>query len=396
MESIELEVAIDCLLAHENFQIPTKSIPLTEALHQRLVSDCYAPMPVPSFNRSAMDGYAIKASQTRGATKENPIKLPVLTEVVAGQAPTSRIETKGAVRIMTGAMIPDGFDSVIRQEDTDYGEDTVEIYKPIKPGTNYSKVGEDIQKGQLLIKKNTVLTPIHLGILASLGIQWVEVVCPLKVGIISTGSELAPLGKPLMPGQIYDSNSYVLAARLQELQVDVVFMKHVSDDILTASALIKQGIDEVDILITTGGVSVGKKDIMHEVMKHLNAKRIFWRVKMRPGTPVLASLYRDKIILSLSGNPFAALTTFELLFRPLLGAQASYQRKVATLQDDFPKSSPQRRFVRGYYTEGHVFLPTNSHASSVLSSMLDCNCLIDIPAKSPGLKSGQQVDVILL
>ena len=396
MERIELEVAIDYLLNYGNFQLQRKTVPLMAALHQRLAEDCYAPCHVPSFNRSAMDGYAVKASQTQGATQEHPIKLPVLTEIVAGQVPNLLFETEGAVRIMTGAMIPDGFDSVIRQEDTNYGEKEVEIYRAIKPNTNYSKIGEDIEKGQLLIQKGTRLTPIHLGILASIGIDAVEVVCPLKVGLISTGSELAPLGEPLVPGQIYDSNRYVLAARLQELQVEVVFMEQISDSIEDACDLISQTINQVDLLITTGGVSVGKKDIIHEVMRTLKAQRLFWRVNIRPGTPVLASLYRSKLILSLSGNPFAALTTFELLFRPLLGEQANDQRKVAILKDHFTKPSSQRRFVRGYYEDGHVFLPTKAHASSVLSSMLDCNCLIDIPAKSPSLKAGDQVEVVLL
>ena len=382
MENLELEVAIKELNAHVTPLKMTKTVPLIKALHHHLAVDIYAPINVPSFNRSAMDGYAVKASQTKSATKATPVKMK-------------------AIRVMTGASIPDGFDAVIRQEDTNYGNDEVEIYTEVKPYTNYIKIGEDIEEGQLMITRTTRLIPVHLGILASLGISEVKVFQPLKVGIISSGSELAQINQKLKQGQIYNSNAFVLAARLRELNVDVVFMKQAIDDAGQVSGLIRQLIAEIDMLMTTGGVSVGITDIMHDVIKELAAKRLFWRVNMRPGTPVLASIYQHKPILSLSGNPFAALTTFELLFRPMLSAFMQTEdylckRRKAILMDDFTKASPRRRFVRAYYEAGQVFLTTSAHASSVLSSMTRCNCLIDIKAQTPKLEKGSEVQVVVL
>jgi len=401
MEFVELEMAIAQLMAHILPQRKTKTIPLAQALNEHLAQNIYAPINVPAFNRSGMDGYAVKASQTKGACKKNPVKLKVLTELLAGEYQSAKIIHQGVVRVMTGAHVPDGFDAVIRQEDTDYGLAEVEIYREVFPHVNYGKIGEDLKQDQLVMVKFTRLTPVHLGILASLGIAEVKVLQPMRVGVMSTGNELVDLGLPLKPGSIYNSNRYLLIAKLQALKVEVVWVKQVQDEVSEACVCIEQGIDRVDLVLTTGGVSVGKKDILSDVITQLGAKRLFWKVKMRPGTPVLASLYQGKLILSLSGNPFAALTTFELLFRPLLAAFIQNEdyicpRKKAFLRSSFNKASQQRRFVRAFYEEGQVFLPTTEHASSVLSSLLECNCLIDIKAHTPKLEPGAEVEVVLL
>ena len=401
MEQIELEVAIEQLTKQIQPQMNMKTVSILKARNHHLASDIYASLNVPSFNRSAMDGYAVKASQTLGATKERPIKLKVMAEVFAGDYLSEQAPQNQAVRVMTGAYIPDGFDAVIRQEDTDFGELQVSLFAEVVPFQNYIKIGEDIKVGQLMIKKYTLLTPLHLGILASLGVAEVDVLEPLRVGIISSGSELVIPGQSLNEGQIFDSNRYVLEAKLREMNVDVIFSEKISDNDKELAEVIHNQINRVDLIVTTGGVSVGKKDMMHAAIERLGAIRLFWRIKMRPGTPVLASLYQDKLILSLSGNPFAALTTFELLFRPLIAIAMqdegyTCKRQEALLMNDFSKKSKQRRFVRAYYVSGHVFLPTNEHASSVLSSMLDCNCFIDIKAGTEALDKGAKVEVVLL
>lgn len=401
MERITLEQAIEVLVQQTKKQTKTNTVSVFEALNQVLAHDVYAPINVPSFNRSAMDGYAVKASETAGASHETPIKLQVIKQLMAGDYAQLKAESNQAVRVMTGSYIPDGFDAVIRQEDTNYGDEVVELYASVKPFMNYSAIGEDIKQGQLMLQAGTVLTPIHLGILASLGMEKVEVLVPIKVGLISSGSELAEAPEALKPGQIYDSNRFVLTSRLKELNVEVVFSKKISDDPTAVASFIKEQMKNVDLVITTGGVSVGKKDIMHEVISQLEANRLFWRINMRPGTPVLASLYQDKLILGLSGNPFAALTTFELLFRPIL-SQAMHTntytcvRKQARFKGTFNKGSKQRRFIRAYYEDGVVSIPTGEHASSVLSSMLGCNCFIDIEAGNAGLAENETVEVVLL
>jgi len=390
---IELEEALKWLMKHRPKQ-KTIRLSLENALSHRLTEDFYAPMDVPTFNRSAMDGYAVCASFTKNATKDKPVVLQVVKEIVAGIKVEETLDNHHAVRIMTGAPIPDGFDAVVRQEDTKIGEGNVEIYTEVVPYTNYGKRGEDMQAGEFLIKKGTRLTPVHLGVLASLGLSEVEVMKPLSVGLVSIGSELAQAGTPLQYGQIYNSSLTTLSTRLKELNVQVAFTHQLADEIALVRATIKKHIQDIDLLITTGGVSVGKKDIMHDVMSELDAKRLFWRVNLQPGTPFLASTYQEKLILSLSGNPFAALTTFELLVKPVCGRDEV--RKEGMLTSDFPKASKRRRFVRARYQEGKVSLPTSKHASSVLSSLLDCNCLIDIPEGSPPLERGTWVQVVML
>ncbi|MCL2559346.1 MAG: molybdopterin molybdotransferase MoeA [Turicibacter sp.] len=398
---IELEEALRILRAHVKPQQKTMQIPLQKALGYFLAEDLYAPIDVPTFNRSAMDGYAVKSTLTKGATQKTPLKLQVAAEVSAGNAHPCELEANHVLRIMTGAPIPDGYDAVLRQEDTDGGEEVVEIYTEIQPYTNYGKKGEDIQKGEWIIAKHTPLTPIHLGIIASIGIETVTVLQPLKVGLLSTGDELAQLGKPLKEGQIYNSNQFMLLGRLKELQVRTHVIKQLPDLTKPICEVIDSWINEVDIIVTTGGVSVGEKDVMHDVIVALGAKQLFWRVDIQPGTPVLASCYYDKLILSLSGNPFASLTNFELLVKPICKAfmhqkGAFHERITAILRHDFLKVSKRRRFIRAYYQAGEVFLPTSKHASSVLSSMLDCNCFIDIPEGSPKLEKGMSVNVVML
>jgi len=398
MELIALEEALKLLMANVKAQSKSCEVGLANALNRYIAQDIYAPTAVPAFNRAAMDGYAVKAGETKNA----PLRLKVIAEIVAGDAdPNVKPGENCAIRVTTGALIPDGFDAVIRQEATDYGEDFVEIYQAIPPYSNYAKTGEDLQAGELVISQHTKLTPIHLGMLASLGIFEVTVWQPLKVGLIATGSELANWHAPLLPGQIYNSNQFVLKARLVELGVDVCFESQLPDQTVTICQAVKQQINNVDLLITTGGVSVGKTDIMHEVINELGASRLFWRVDMTPGTPMLASTYQEKLILSLSGNPFASLTTFELLAKPVCLALMHQQRftpakRSAILLNDFAKTTTRRRFVRAYYEAGTVFLPTLKHQSSVLSSMIACNCLIDIATNSPALSAGTTVNVILL
>ncbi len=402
MERIPLEQAIDILTEQLNSQTKTEKVPLLQSLNRVLAKPIMAPINVPNFNRSAMDGYAVVSEEVKHATHEHPVTLQVIGEHAAGEAEvTTTTQSLSAIRIMTGAYVPEPYDCIIKQEDTNYGEQTVEIYAPGSKYFNYSKIGEDLKQGELVLASHIVIDPIHIGVMASLGIHEVEVLVPLNVGILSTGSELVEPGNPLGRGQIYNSNQSVMLARLATLNVNVTCALHVADDVSLAARFIDSQMANVDLFITTGGVSVGKKDIMHDVLKELEAERLFWRLQMRPGTPVLASRYKEKLILSLSGNPFAALTTFELLVRPLMNKflqtnHYALQKKQVQLQGEFKKSSPQRRFVRAYCEDQTVRLINQNHASSVLSSMIGCNCFIDLPANSGPVANQETVTVWML
>jgi len=302
---------------------------------------------------------------------------------------------------MTGGMLPKGTDCVVRQEDTDDGEHEVKIYSPVKRTENICVKGEDVEKGTEILARDTLISYAHLGVLASAGHSRVLIKDRIRAAILSTGDELSLPGEHLEPGRIYNSNLFMLAGRMEQLGTDVTSLHIAEDNAEEVERIIDREIDGVDILFTTGGVSVGRRDIMHEVLTRLDAKKLFWKVDLKPGTPVLAAKCRDKPLLCLSGNPFAAVTNFELLGRPALyklsgDEKLKHVRVNGVMADGFKKSSPQRRFVRALYNEGRVTIPIHNHSPGALMALIGCNCLIDIPEGSPGLKPGDSVELLML
>lgn len=374
---------------------------LEDALGRVLAEDIYAPISQPPFDRSPLDGYALSAKDSQGATKECPVTLLVIDEVMAGDVARNEITGGLAIRIMTGAPIPKGADCVIRQEDTDYGETTVQIYQELTSHANICDAGEDFQKGDCLVEKGSRLDAVTIGIIAGAGIPKVSVYEKVKVALLTSGDELIELGKAPAPGKIYNSNQYLLGARLQELGVVPVCIKTVKDSAEDMAQVIKSCIHEVDLVVSTGAVSVGKKDIMHQVFEILGARRLFWKIQSKPGSPVLTGVYQKKLLICLSGNPFGAIVNLELLVRPVLAELGQDPRmrlvkKQGVMACDFKKESPGRRFVRGIYEDGQVTLPKRAHISGAISSMKGCNCLLDIPGGNEGLQSGDRVCVWML
>lgn len=398
---IELEQAID-LAAHGVQPLGVEPLPAAAALGRILAQDIAAPLDQPPFPRSPLDGYAFQAADSTDASREHPVRLAVIDTVYAGDVASVPVRRGQAVRIMTGAMLPQGCDCVLRQEDTDMGFPEVSLYKSLKPHDNCVDQGEDYRKDDLLLPAGVRLDAAAIGLLASAGFCGDLLVRRRpKVAVLSTGDEVVdPHIRPLPAGKIYDANLSLLTARLTELGMTEVLGRRLGDDPAAVVRTIKQLLEHCDLLITTGGVSAGEKDIFHQVLPLLGAERIFWRIKLKPGTPAMLSRYCGKPILSLSGNPFAAAATFELLGRPLLAALSGEphllpRRKQAVLDTPFPKASPGRRFVRGRYADGHVTLP-EGHSSGILSSLAGCGCLVDIPAGSGPLKPGDTVNLHLL
>lgn len=401
MKNIELEYALQVIEDSVDEIKKTDIIKIEESMGRIIGEDVYAPINQPPFNRSPLDGYALRAEDTKGASDRSPIKLKVVDEIFAGGNINTVVNKGQAIRIMTGAEIPEGADCVIRQEITNYGMEEVEIYSELKSYENYCFKGEDIKKGSKLISKGDKLTYVHIGILAAMGITEVLVKRKPRVGIISTGDELVYRGEPLKKGKIYDSNRITISMRLLEFGCEIITSKIVSDETHKVYEEIENIIDKVDIVITTGGVSVGKKDIMHEVIKKLNANRLFWKVKMKPGTPAIYCIYKNKPILSLSGNPFAAIATFELMGRKLIykltGDLDLKQVSIkSVMEDDFLKESKGRRIVRGIYKNNKVYISQGGHSPGMMASMLGCNCLIDIKPGTKKLLKGDEVDIILI
>ncbi|MBU3112623.1 molybdopterin molybdotransferase MoeA [Clostridium lacusfryxellense] len=401
MPNIELEEALKIVLNSVSPNKETELIEISKARGRICSENIFAPINNPPFNRSPLDGYALNSSDTHLATSKKPVTLCVIGEVCAGATFNKKLQCGEAIRIMTGAKIPDGCDCVIAQENTNYGENVVQIYKSLKPYENFCFLGEDIKKDTTIIRKGEKLSYIHLGVLASMGIQRISVIEKVRVGLLITGDELTPLGNNLEEGKIYNSNLYLLQSRLEELSVEVTVMSPLKDHIVDVANAITMHIDDLDLLITTGGVSVGKKDIFHDVLPLLCAKQYFWRVNIKPGTPVIYWEYRKKPIISLSGNPFAALTTFELIARPLVSKlcydpSLDLMHKKAIFKGSFTKKSATRRFLRGIFSEGEVSLPEGLLSSGALYSMTYCNCLIDIEKGSQGLLDGQNIKIILI
>lgn len=401
MENIELEFALQVIEESVNQINNTELIKIEECRERIIGEDIYAPINQPPFNRSPLDGYALRAEDTVGACKSNPIKLKVADEVFAGGNISTSVKNNEAIRIMTGAEIPEGADCVIRQENTNYSMEEVEIYSELKKYENYCFAGEDVKKGSKLISKGEKLTYIHIGLLATMGITQVLVKRKPRIGIISTGDEIVSSGKPLSKGKIYDSNRITISMRLMDFGCEIVSSKIIEDEVCQVSKEINNLIDKVDVIITTGGVSVGKKDIMHEVINKINADRLFWRVRMKPGTPAIYSIYKKTPILSLSGNPFAAIATFEIMGKELIyklsGDEDLKQIRIkSVMEDNFLKESKGRRIVRGIYKNNKVYLPQGGHSPGMMASMLGCNCLIDIKPGTKQLLKGDEVDIILI
>lgn len=388
----------------------TEEVELNKAGGRILAQDMVAEFNNPPFDRSPVDGYACKAEDLAGASSEHPVKLKVMEEIDAGQYSERVVESGQAVRIMTGAAIPKGCDCCIFQEDTDYGEETVEIYREVKQWDNYCFAGEDFKKGTTLLKKGTHIGYVEAAVLAGMGAAKVPVYRRPKVVLLTTGDEVVEPGNPLPAGKIYNSNMTMLSARMMELGIEPFYMEAVKDNPQVMAEKIKEIAEQADMIITTGGVSVGKKDIMHESIRLIDAERIFWRVNMKPGMPTLFSVYKNasggKVpVISLSGNPFGVAVTIELLIRPALekmmqNPAIGLKEVTGVMADDFVKGIKGRRLIRAYWENGRFHLPNGLHSNGVLSSMAGCNCLIDTKTmedkESKSLKTGDKVSAVWL
>ena len=398
---LELEEAVARIREQISRITDTEICPLGEADGRILAEDITAPIDQPPFPRSPYDGYAIRSADSMGAGPDSPVVLDVAGEVDAGGWPEGPLTEGQAVRIMTGAPIPEGADAVIKQEDTDYGEEMVRIFREMRCRENYIYPGEDYRRGDLLLEKGDFIGPVEAGIIASAGLAEVSVLRRVSAAVISTGDELAYPGEALGPGKIYDSNMYTIAAQLKAWGVDVKKMLHIPDDAGSAAKEIEAWAGQTDMIVTSGGVSVGKKDIMHEVFSMLGAERIFWRVGMKPGAAVLAGRYGKTLILALSGNPYASYVDLHMIVRPALSEftgnnRLEMIRGTAVLMDDFDKKSPVRRFIRATAQDGRVYIDGHTGGNGDISSGRNINAMVDVPAGSDKLSAGSEVQVILI
>lgn len=401
MAGLLIEQAREMLLNKTRKIEEIEEISLWDAVGRVLAHEVTAKKDQPPFPRSPLDGYAVRSEDIKGASLENPAFLTVIDEVDAGHVCHKKVEENMAVRIMTGAPIPKGADCVVKQEDTDYGEDSVAVYQEVKAWKNYCFAGEDYKAGTVLVEKDTVLGTTEIGIIASSGVGIIQVYRSPKAALITTGDETVLPGTYLPEGKIYDSNMFALGTRLKQWGIDVVCHESVEDDAALVAEKIEKEAEHADVIITTGGVSVGKKDIMHEVIKLLDCEKLFWKIDVKPGMPTLCAMYKGKLLICLSGNPFGATVGLELIVRPVLAKMTGREELKlhwvkAKVENGYPKKSSVVRYVRAFYRDGIVKLTSGSNASGIISTMRGCNCLAEIPAGTEVLNEGDTVWVVLM
>lgn len=396
---ISLEQALNILMDHVTHG-KTERKTLEDCLGLVLSEDVYALLDMPPFSRSAQDGYALCSKDSIGATGENPVKLKVTGKIYAGDHLDVQVRPGEAVRIMTGAMIPDGADCVLRQEDTDEGEDVVQIYKEVESGCSICFKGEEYKKGHTLLHAGTKIDAAALAVASGNGIMELPVYERVKAAVVSSGSEVVEPGTPLTPGKIYNTNTIYMKARLSQLGARVMMTRTVGDDLEVMAEALKEAADQAELVVTTGGVSVGQKDLTEEALLSIGAKILFHGIAIKPGMPTLAAEKDGVLFIGLSGNPFSAAIPFEMLTRMVLSEKMSdpslkLHRETLTAVTGFSKDSRKRRFLRGKAEGKEVWLP-DQQANGQMRSMVGCNCLIEIPAGSGPVKAGDKVEVLWL
>ncbi len=384
--------------------LATETVTLDAAYGRILAEPIIAKHDVPPFNRSPYDGFAVRAEDTVGASGENRTPFKVVEEIGAGHVATKQIEQGEAYRIMTGAELPAQADAVVMLEQTVEGEGTFTLRKPFVEGENISFQGEDAKEGEALIHKGALIHPGTIALLATFGYANVEVAKQPVVGLLSTGTELLNVDEALVPGKIRNSNGPMIIAQLERMGIGHQSYGMLVDDLDACTKTVERAIAETDMLITTGGVSVGDYDYLPAIYERLGAKVLFNKVAMRPGSVTTVAVLGDKLLFGLSGNPSACFTGFELFTRPailrMMGAENPYMPYMkATLGEDFTKPNPFTRFVRAVWEMGEagpVAAPAGFNKSSAVSSIARGNCIIVLPSGTRGFTKGMEVNILLL
>ncbi|HYK72301.1 MAG TPA: gephyrin-like molybdotransferase Glp [Pseudoneobacillus sp.] len=383
-------------------------ISISESYGRYLSEDLVATSDVPHFNRAPYDGFAIRSVDSQKASQENPVTFEVIDEIGAGMVTNKVIGPFQAVRIMTGAMMPAGADCVVMLELVkdlnENGQTYMSIKRSFQKGDNVSFQGEDAKEGEVLVGKGALINPGIQAMLATFGYDKVPVAKKPRVGLFATGTELLEVSDSLVPGKIRNSNSYMISAQIERVGAEVIYFGKLADDFDTCFNAIKDSLSKVDILLTTGGVSVGDYDYLPAIYNKLGAEVLFNKVAMRPGSVTTVAQLNGKLLFGLSGNPSACYVGFELFVRPIIrrmlfSDHPHLRKEQAILENDFPKANPFMRFVRSYvYVEkGMVKVkPSGLDKSNIVMSLAGANSLMILPGGTRGYLKGTEVEVLLL
>ncbi|MGH1538287.1 MAG: molybdopterin molybdotransferase MoeA [Gammaproteobacteria bacterium] len=399
--SMDANDALQHILNQVSSLTETINTPIRDALHCTLANDVFSSIDVPGHTNSAMDGYAISASDI---PKELTVTLKNIGTAWAGKPYQGEVNKEECVRIMTGAAMPKGTDTVIMQEHVQKEGKNILIDHTHQAGQNVRQAGEDIPKDGLVLKKGKLLTPADLGLLASVGISEIQIIKKLRVAFFSTGDELRPVGSQLEVGQIYDSNRYTLYGMLTRLGVEIIDLGVIKDKREMVEQAFMDAANKADVIITSGGVSVGDADFVKETLEKIGEVK-FWKVAMKPGRPLAFGKIKNAWFFGLPGNPVSVMVTFYMFVQPALKklTGSAYQLPLmisANCQTKLRKKPGRVEYQRGILTQNkndptqHEVVKTGAQGSGILRSMSDANCFIILPMESNGVEVGDNVQVL--
>lgn len=395
-EALEAVLATVCALGPEK-------VAITDGLGRVLAEAVSSPWDLPPHDNTAMDGFAVRAADVASATAARPVRLDVLESLPAGYVATRPVTAGTAIRIMTGAPVPAGADAIVRKEDTRSDESTVSVTVAVEPGEHIRRAGEDVREGERVLDPGAVLTPASIGMLSSLGRAFVEVTQRPRVAVLSTGDELVDVDGARHGGKIVASNSYSLAAQVRECGAVPVLLGIARDTPEAIEAKFREAMT-CDVILSSGGVSVGDYDFIHEVLRTLGSEMRFWKVAMKPGHPLAFGLLGTKPTFGLPGNPVSCMVSFEQFVRPALLRMMGYRNVFrpivrARLTETVRQKAGRTSFLRVTVAragDGFTVSTTGTQSSGVLLSMVKANGLLVFPPDRTEISEGSLADVQII
>lgn len=401
--SLTLDEALE-VIDKINYKTEKETIHINNALNRVLAEDISSAENVPPFRRSSLDGYAIKSQDTIGVTEENPIKLDIIEEVPAGNVPLLSVKSGQCTKILTGAPVPDGADAVIRYEDVTFDSQNISLGINVNENANVAPIGEVIKKGELLSQEGDIITPSVGAVLSSVGVSKVSVYKKAKVALISTGSEVVSVDDELPKGKIRNSSHFMIKGYVENINAEVNYLGICKDDTDSISKKISEGLKDNDIVITTGGVSVGDYDLVKDAVLALGGEIVFWKLKLKPGSAFLLAKVNGKYVVGLSGNPGSAYITFQLIAIPLIKkimGMSDYRLEKITvkLMEPLCKKRSITQYIRGKLiikdaTAYIKLLP--KQRNGMLNSELMCDILAELLPNTNKLDANSLINAFLI
>jgi putative molybdopterin biosynthesis protein len=395
-------------ILRQNFSpkpVEVERVPISEALDRVLAEDVVAPMDVPPFDRSTVDGYAVRAVDTFGADEDRPVALKFCGRVTVGEPPSLVVEDGMTAEIATGAPLPEGADAVVMVEYSVRKDDTIFIYRPVSKGENVMEAGSDIHKGEPVLRKKRKLSPREIGVLAALGLTEVDVYKRPRIAVISTGAEVVEPGKPLPQGKIYDINAHTLSAAVLECGGEPINLGIIPDERDQLEAAVKKALNSADAVVTSGGVSVGPKDIIPQVLDTLGKPGVIVSgIAVKPGKPTTIAIIDGKPVFSLPGHPTSSLLMFHMIVRPLICEMAGRTEETPPMVEAvaatkmFPARG-RRTFVMvnlAHDETGKLFAsPVLTGLSGAITTLAKADGFVEIEERKQFVNEGEEVTVYL-